>query len=504
MKPNNHLNNYKNKIHIVKNKEIIVYTNGEESHRYHYSEIREIPSSDSKTVTDHIHKKYSNYEVENLHTKFDPEKMDYEFDDDIFQKNRKSTGKISNKQNTENDFYEEEDKTEPQLKEFFKDVEDGDWSMDQEQGIETLTETKKLKKGTKTIEEQKFPIQNNYNKKAINSYYKEENVNLDVKEQSDEEESEDTPQYIIEVESYTSPTFRKVDEKRAENAVLIGIHCSQMINGVEKVGIIFLGENQKLIFICYEDKKESEVDLNYIKRIYFNIRGSVNLRNYTAKTNNEKFMQFVQINNIKIDFKFKNEEDLEFLIKGLYVAYKNKTPAVNKDIIYKNINRHFVVTSTNKKSETNKNSNTNYKVHHHQHIINDNNNSGSKKYIISNITQKVDYKDEDFEEEEDEEKQENENNMECENQNEVNNNVDDGILTTTVTEVFKNGKLINEETKQEYGGRVTKLNSYSPDIKEYEEYLRKSRLRKSEDNLNKGTETETNKYNNNYIQYLNH
>ena len=45
------------------------------------------------------------------------------------------------------------------MKEFFKDVEDGEWSMDQEQGIETTTEQKKLKKGTKITEEQKFPIQ---------------------------------------------------------------------------------------------------------------------------------------------------------------------------------------------------------------------------------------------------------------------------------------------------------------------------------------------------------
>ena len=72
----------------------------------------------------------------------------------------------------ENEFLEEEDKTEPQLKEFFKDLEDGDWSLEQD-GIETLTENKKLKKGIKTIEEQKFPIQNNYNRKNqnTNNYY---------------------------------------------------------------------------------------------------------------------------------------------------------------------------------------------------------------------------------------------------------------------------------------------------------------------------------------------
>ena len=37
---------------------------------------------------------------------------------------------------------------------------------------------KKLKKGIKTIEEQKFPIQNNYNRKNqnTNNYYKESNI----------------------------------------------------------------------------------------------------------------------------------------------------------------------------------------------------------------------------------------------------------------------------------------------------------------------------------------
>ena len=503
MKQNNiQINNYKNKIHIVKNKEIIIYVDGEESHRYHYSEIREIPSEDSSKVTDHIHQKYSNFEVENRHTKFDPQKMDDELEsiDEIFQKNKKSGGKVSNNNNEENEFFEEEDKTEPQLKEFFKDVEDGEWSMDQEQGIETTTEQKKLKKGTKITEEQKFPIQNYNNKKYSNNYYKEENVKLDIKEQSDEEESEESPQYIIEVESYTSPTFRKVDEKSAENAIINGIHCSQMINGVEKIGIIYLGENQKLIFICLEDKKETQIDLNYIKRIYFNIRGSVNMRNYTIKSNNEKFIQFVQINNIKYDFKFKNEKDLEFLIKGLYVAYKNKTPVLDKEIINKNISRHIVFTSTNKKSEND----SECKVHHHQHIRNDSNNINTKNYIASTKAKNLNYKDVEFEDEEELEEENAENENIERNNIEHNNNVDDGILTTTITEVFKNGNLINEETKQEYGGRITKLNSYSPDIREYQEYLRKSKLKKSEDNLNKYTETEQNKYNNNFIQYLNH
>lgn len=497
MKPNTYLRRSKqtNKIHIVKNKEIIIYTNGQEAHRYHYTEVNEIPEEESNNAINKIQKKYGNFEVQNRHSKFDPNKLDFEFEsvDDIFEKKRKS-----------NEFLEDEDKTEPQLKEFFQDIENGDWSQGGEGDTIRDTEIKKLKKGTKTTEDIKVPIQRK--NKIPNYNYREENVNIDAnieEEPSNDESEEMPPQFIIEVESYTSPSFKNVDQNRAEKNILNGINCSQMVNGVEKTGIIFLGENHKLIFICYEDKKETEIDLNNIKRIYFNISGSVNLRNYTMKSKNERFMQFVQINNIKLDFKFKNDEDLEFLIKGLYVTYKNKTPVISKEIIYQNIKRHFVTVSTNKKPE-NKFSNNNYlinlkdrysntetKFHHQQHIRNESNNN-TYKYKTDNI-KNLKY----FEEyEENEENEENENNKEAEECNCQYENEDDGILTTTVTEVFKNGKLINEETKQEYGGRITKLNSYSPDIKEYQEYLRKSKLRNSEGNLDKYTETENNNFQN--------
>ena len=140
-----------------------------------------------------------------------------------------------------------------------------------------MTETKKLKKGKKIIKEQKFSIQYNYNRKSqnTNNYYKEEKVNIDVKEQNVEKKSKKSPQNIIEVESYTSPTFRKVDQKRLKRMFLIG----------------------------------------YIFRRTSKIKGSANITNYNMKTNNEKNKQFVQINNIKVDFKFKNEDVLELLIK---------------------------------------------------------------------------------------------------------------------------------------------------------------------------------------------
>ena len=55
------------------------------------------------------------------------------------------------------------------------------------------------------------------------------------------------------------------------------------------------------------------------------------------KTNNDKFIQFVQINNIKVDFKFNNEDVFELLIKGLNVVFKHKTPNINKEIKTYNI-----------------------------------------------------------------------------------------------------------------------------------------------------------------------
>ena len=67
------------------------------------------------------------------------------------------------------------------------------------------------------------------------------------------------------------------------------------------------------------------------------IKGSANIRNYNMKTNNDKFIQFVQINNIKVDFKFNNEDVFELLIKGLNVVFKHKTPNINKEIKTYNI-----------------------------------------------------------------------------------------------------------------------------------------------------------------------
>lgn len=106
-----------------------------------------------------------------------------------------------------------------------------------------------------------------------------------------------------------------------------------------KKGILFLGKNGKIIFISF-DNKETEIDLYNIKRIYFNIKGSDNLRNYTKKSNEERFIQIIELNNRKTDFKFNNNDDLEYFIKGLISAYKSKALTIDKSMMYQKIKQY--------------------------------------------------------------------------------------------------------------------------------------------------------------------
>ena len=435
-----------NKIKIVKNKEIIIYKNGEEFKHFKQSETKDL-SDNEMFILDHLLKKYSGYEV----------------DSEIKYQGRKN--EINKKLENNNDFFGEDDdkKTEPKLREFFEDIENENQEGLDEIVNEEVTEVKKLKKGTKTTEEQKVPIQNRNN---INYHYEEQNIDV---EENEEEESEESPQYIIELESYTSPTFKFIDEKTAENEIINGIKCSLMINGEEKKGIVFLGKNKKLIFISFNDKKETGIDLYNIKRIYFNIKGSDNLRNYTKKSNEERFIQLIELNDRKTDFKFNNNDDLEYFIKGLISAYKSKVECIDKNIIYQRIksfipyeDNNIKVKSTYKKEEKkygknyNNNNNRYYEKYNYEY------NSNNYRNNINNIPNK---------------------------------NVDD-IVTTTKVEVFKDGKLINEETKEESGGVVKTLHSYSPDISEYEEYLRKSKQGKNLNNdLNKSIDRIRRTYN---------
>lgn len=460
------------KYEILKNKEIIIYKNGEEFKRFKQSESKEI-NEDELYILDFLLKKYSEFEVPLRFSKIEKEK-DFEFEsaEDFYKKRQgRNTMEISE---------DEDRRTEPKLKEYFKDIEEVD-----DLGKEGMTEIKKLKKGIITKEDQKVPIKRK--NKELNYHYEVENVDI---ENEEEEESEEPPQYIIEAESYTSPSFKDVNENYAEEALLNGIKISLMLNGKEKKGIIFLGENEKLIFVCFEDKKETIIPLNNIKRIYFNIKGSSNLRNYKKKGDSERFIQFVEYkNNNKSDFKFNNNDDFEFFIKGLIQTFKNKSTIIDKNIIYERNKKYF---TTNKSAN-----NTNIKTPNNKRSF-DNMKEKSIKYEKSaknSFRTKKNEKPIDY------------SNYSNRKNNRQNNyyysnrkNPKDDLITTTVTEIYKGGKLINEETKEESGGVVKTLHSYSPDIKEYKEYLRKSKYRRRneiDEDLNKSIER-VNKYNKGY------
>ena len=84
------------------------------------------------------------------------------------------------------------------------------------------------------------------------------------------------------MESYSSLSNSYIDEKRAEDELLNGIMPCLMSNGWDKKGILFLGGNETILFVSFENKKEPIIILK--KRICFNIRESYNLINYNKKS----------------------------------------------------------------------------------------------------------------------------------------------------------------------------------------------------------------------------
>ena len=137
------------KIQIFKNKEIVIYKNGEEFKRFRQSEEKEL-NEDEMYILDFLLKKYSGFEVPPRFSKIENE-FEFESTEDFFKKRQgKKNNEISE---------EESKKTEPKLKEFFKDIEDENGEeVEDDIGREEITEIKKLKKGIKIQEDQKVPI----------------------------------------------------------------------------------------------------------------------------------------------------------------------------------------------------------------------------------------------------------------------------------------------------------------------------------------------------------
>ena len=486
--------NQPNKITIVKNKEIIIYQNGEEFKRFKQSETKEL-NDDEMYILDFLLKKYSIYEIPKKYSTIVKEN-DFEFEstDDFFKKKQDKRIENSQTPNTNNFYDEEEDKkTEPKLKEYFKDIDDEKIEKDFENlRKDEVTETKKLKKGVKTIEELKVPIQKKNKNKNINYRYEEENVDIN-EENEEEEESEESPQYIIELESYTSPTFKYINKKKAEEEILQGIKASMMINGKEKKGILFLGDKERIIFTTFENKIENYIPLNNLKRIYFNIKGSENTRSYKKKSDKEKFIQIVELNNKKTDFKFDTYKELEYFVLGIIQTFKNKIPPIDKNIIYDKFNNNFY---TKNEEEEKKEEEKQTKISSKYLNYNKNNESKkiSSKYLNEQNKTKNYSKKYEIRKNYTDNKNNNNYYYESKNYTKINkkyvsndnnknyddnkkNNDEDNYVTTIVTEVYKDGKLINEEAKEESGGKVKTLHSYSPNVEEYKEYLRKSNKR---------------------------
>jgi hypothetical protein len=317
--------------------------------------------------------------------------------------------------------------------------------------IKHLSENKKNKKTqkkTKKIKKTKDSDENDY-----------ENENIDVEIEENKKnfkkpESENIPQYIIQLQSYTSPTIKNIDEQKSEEAVLNGIKSSLFNNGKEIKGILFLARNNILCFISSEGDGEIDIVLDNIKKIYFNVKGGLNMKNYEKKNDDERFIKLVEINDETKDFKFNNEEDFELFIKGLILVFKNKTNGVNKNIIY-NIVRNTLRNSTNTTNILKEKNNLEDK----EQYVNDNYRNIEENNIYNKEEEIID---------DDNDDNNNENKKEKED--------DDIIVTTTVTEVFKDGELINKETREKMDGVVQSLHVYSPDTDEYEVFLKNTKL----------------------------
>ena len=115
MKPviqNKSKSNQIDKIQIFKNKEIVIYKNGEEFKHFRQSEEKEL-KEDEMYILDFLLKKYSGFEVPPRFSKIENE-FEFESTEDFFKKRQgKKNNEISE---------EESKKTEPKLKEFFKDI----------------------------------------------------------------------------------------------------------------------------------------------------------------------------------------------------------------------------------------------------------------------------------------------------------------------------------------------------------------------------------------------
>ena len=423
----------KGKIEIVKNKEIIVYKNGKEFKRFKSSETEEY-ADDQLDLVDSLIKKYSGLEEGSPSKK----QLTEEEQNELFQNDEFFRDSFNEPKTTKSKYSVSKSiSTSTNKQHQFKTcncVKD-DKTDDLAQTKKTVTRTTKLRNPGNDDEQR---IVRNY-------LYEEEN------------EDENVPQYVIEVESYTSPTFKDVNENKAQNAILNGIPASIMIMGKEEKGLLFLGVNETLIFSPFSGERDVEIDLNEIVRIYFNIRGTENMKNYNKKSNEEIFIEIVEPHCKTTDFKFNNQNDLELFIRGVSKCFRNNVRGVEKNVVSRVLKsqKRFVPSNTNYEQE---------QVEEREYRYQPEARTYTKEYKTV-VNKGNDYYDDNY-------------------------MFNDGSLTnvnpeyiTIKTEVYKDGKLVSEETKEEVDGVTKSFHGYCPDAEEYNNYLRKSKLRKSDDHI---------------------
>ena len=175
------------------------------------------------------------------------------------------------------------------------------------------------------------------------------------------------------------------------------------------------------------------------------------------------------MNNKINDNKLKNEEDYEYLIKGLIQIYKNKIEGLDKNIMYQIVKRNLK-----------------------NNIYEPENNYVNNTYYNNKKTNNSNYNSEQI------------INNESNYEDNINNNKkedEDVIITTTITEVFKDGELINKETREKIDGVMKSLHVYSPDTDEYEVFLKNTKLGQNQmiKRYNDGLPIEENNISNNNI-----
>ena len=423
--------NYK----ILKNKEIIIYKNGKKYKHFKKSETKNLQQNEIY-ILEYLLNKYMDYEVD-----IDSQQSENnEVDEEEINDNESSHSNMKSKRS--NTSYEEEEMsrkesivskkmTTQKSKKSKTTIMYGD--------VVEIKDLKGKKKTTKTkgsvLAEKKPKI----NRIEYDNYSEENSKNYETYKNL--EKNENIPNYITQIESYTSPTIKSISERKAEDSVLNGIESSIFEEGKEKKGILFLGKNNTLCFIPFNgNEDEININLDNVKKIYFNISGSANIKNY-EKLPNEKFIQIIKRNDQATDIKFNYEEEYEYFIKGLSVAFRNKTQGKDKNAVYQSIkNRIKYDKNTDDVSKQKKLRNNGHK----------------NEDIYNNIEETKYAKD-----------SKNKNNEKDD---------DDIIITTKITEVFKNGELINKQTREKMDGVDKSLHVYSPDMDEYELFLKTTKL----------------------------